>query len=205
MKKLLPLFLSLAMALTLAACTEKAPMPPDSSSSTVLEQEQSNSLESSTENDKKNPTDSSTPEITAPTPAGELSNEQFDEIWTELFGYWNAAEGRFAVFDAMDSNTAVFSDGIWDTGYGRDGTVSEAASEHEYELTLTVFYHATEATEAEDAQSEKAETILVDYSGLEQDGKIRIKIGDNDWRQYMFAGNTQEEAYQTYMDNTYPK
>mgnify|MGYP003297767866 CR=1 FL=1 len=43
----------------------------------------------------------------------------------------------------------------------------------------------------------------MDYSGIEQDGKIRIKIGEDEWRQYMFAGNTMDEAYQTYCDNTY--
>ena len=43
----------------------------------------------------------------------------------------------------------------------------------------------------------------MDYSGIEQDGKIRIKIGEDEWRQYMFAGNTKDEAYQTYCDNTY--
>ena len=41
------------------------------------------------------------------------------------------------------------------------------------------------------------------FSGLEQDGKIRIKIGEADWNHYMFAGNTSQEAYQTYIDNTF--
>lgn len=140
-----------------------------------------------------------------PSPAPEMTAEQFDEIWTLLFGYWNAAEGRFAVFDAMDSNTAVFSDGIWGTGYERYGTVSRLSadyrSEHEDELTISVFYNAVEATEMQDAQPAKTETVVIDYSGLEQDGKIRIKIGGGEWCEYTFAGNTSSEAYQTYLDN----
>ena len=56
----------------------------------------------------------------------------------------------------------------------------------------------------EDAQPEKTQTVIIDYSGLEQDGKIRIKIGEDEWRQYMFAGQTEEEAYQTYADNAFP-
>lgn len=34
-------------------------------------------------------------------------------------------------------------------------------------------------------------------------GKIRMKLGNEDWKQYMFAGNTTEEAYSTYIENTF--
>lgn len=45
----------------------------------------------------------------------------------------------------------------------------------------------------------------MDYSGLEQEGKIRIKIGEDEWRQYMFAGQMLEDAYQTCLDNEHPQ
>ena len=71
------------------------------------------------------------------------------------------------------------------------------------ELTATVHYTAQEANELRDAVEEHTITVVIDYSDLEQYGKIRIKIGEDDWKQYMFAGNAPEEAYQTYYDNTF--
>ena len=222
MKRLFALCLAIAIVLTLAACGDQADSAPSGDSSAdpgTSQQEESGATtpdsnsqitESSSQEQKeqtKQPADTK-PEQSPVTPAPEMTVEQFNEIWTLLFGYWNAAEGRFAVIDAMDSNTAVFSDGIWETSYGRNGTISvydsDYRSEHENELTLSVYYHAVEATEMDEAQPEKMEAVIVDYSGLEQDGKIRIKIGEDDWQQYMFAGQTEEEAYQTYADNTFP-
>jgi len=40
---------------------------------------------------------------------------QLYECWSKVVGYWNAAEGQYAVPDMMDSHTAVFRYGIWDT------------------------------------------------------------------------------------------
>jgi len=65
------------------------------------------------------------------------------------------------------------------------------------ELTAEVSWEATEMQEAETL------TVIIDDSGLERDGKIRIKIGQDEWRQYMFAGNREQEAYQTYLDNQF--
>ena len=44
--------------------------------------------------------------------------------------------------------------------------------------------------------------VIIDYSGLDRDGKIRIRIGQEDWLQYMYAGATANEALQTHIDNT---
>ena len=40
---------------------------------------------------------------------------QLYECWSKVVGYWNAAEGQYAVPDMMDSHTAVFRYDIWDT------------------------------------------------------------------------------------------
>lgn len=115
------------------------------------------------------------------------------EHWHSIVGYWNAAEGRFAVPDMEDSHTAVFRYGMWDTEFATDyGRVIGLTSSKEGELTAIVEWDGG-------AQ----ETVIVDYSGLEQDGKIRIKIGNEDWMHYMYAGATQTQAYETYIDNTF--
>jgi len=129
---------------------------------------------------------------------------QLYECWSKVVGYWNAAEGHFAVPDMMDSHTAVFIYGIWDTeACSGEGLVTELYESKEQELTASVYYAAQEANELRDALAERTITVVIDYSGLDQDGKIRIKIGEDEWRHYMFAGDTSEEAYQTYVDNTF--
>lgn len=129
---------------------------------------------------------------------------QLYECWSKVVGYWNAAEGHFAVPDMMDSHTAVFIYGIWDTeACSGEGLVTELYESKEQELTASVYYAAQEANELRDALAERTITVVIDYSGLDQDGKIRIKIGEDDWRHYMFAGDTSEEAYLTYVDNTF--
>lgn len=117
--------------------------------------------------------------------------EQLYSIWSQLVGYWNAAENRFALVDMMDSHTACFADGMWETEYYRECIVAQLYKDGEQQLWAVINTDGTQ------------ENVLIDYSGIEQDGKIRIKIGEDEWRQYMLAGNTMDEAYQTYCDNTY--
>jgi len=115
------------------------------------------------------------------------------EYWHNCVGYWNAAGGWFAVSDMEDSHTAVFRYGLWETEFATDyGRVIELTSAKEGELTALVEWDGG-------AQ----ETVMIDYSGLDRDGKIRIKIGNGEWSHYMNAGATEAEAYQTYLDNTY--
>jgi len=117
--------------------------------------------------------------------------EQLYSIWSQLVGYWNAAAPHFALVDMMDSHTACFADGMWETEYYRECIVAQLYKDGEQQLWAVINTDGTQ------------ENVLIDYSGIEQDGKIRIKIGEDEWRQYMFAGNTMDEAYQTYCDNTY--
>ena len=113
------------------------------------------------------------------------------ECWHDLVGYWNAAEGRFAVPDMEDSHSAAFRYGMWETELDSDyGRVTALAATGEQELTAVVTWDS----------GEKA--VIIDYSGLDRDGKIRIRIGQEDWLQYMYAGATANEALQTHIDNT---
>lgn len=54
-------------------------------------------------------------------------------------GYWNAAEGWYIGFDMQDSHSAVFHDGLWSSGYAREGRVTELTASGEKELTATVY------------------------------------------------------------------
>ena len=81
---------------------------------------------------------------------------QLYECWSKVVGYWNAAEGQYAVPDMMDSHTAVFRYGIWDTeADSGEGMVTELQASGEQELTALVYYAALEATELRDAVEEQ--------------------------------------------------
>ncbi len=171
MKKLISLLISLLMILTmtmaLTACDLSAVLPMGSGSS------------------NNNNTD---PHYTRV-----LTETECYERWHKLVGYWNAAEGRFAVPDMEDSHSAAFRYGMWATEFGTDyGRVTELTATGEQELTALVEWTSGEPAEL---------TVIIDYSGLDRDGKIRIKIGQEDWLQYMYAGATSAEAFQTYLDN----
>lgn len=128
------------------------------------------------------------------------TEQELYDIWHSLVGYWNAAEGLYAVLDMEDGHTAAFMEGVWAAGGGRGyGSITGIAASGGEELTVTVLYPATEGTEMDEPLPEAEVIVVVDYSGKERDGKIRIKIGDGEWREYAFAGNRSNEAYQTYL------
>lgn len=125
----------------------------------------------------------------------QLDQSRVYEDWHTLVGYWNATGGRFAVPDMEDSHSAVFRYGMWETEFATDyGRVTQLVATAEQELTATVVW-------SEGGGAEK--TVIIDYSGLERDGKIRIKIGSEDWMQYMYAGATSDEALQAHIDNAF--
>lgn len=71
---------------------------------------------------------------------------QLYECWSKVVGYWNAAEGQYAVPDMMDSHTAVFRYDIWDTeADSGEGMVTELQASGEQELTALVYYAALES------------------------------------------------------------
>lgn len=110
------------------------------------------------------------------------------DIWAQVVGWWNAAEGHFALPDMADSHTAVFCFGMWDTEFYKEGTVKYMYQDGADNITAFV-----------DVDGEEI-TVIIDYSGKERDGKIQMSI-DGEWRQYMFSGYTQQIAYDTYLDN----
>lgn len=200
MKKLIYAIMAVLLAFSLTACVTINVVAPEGE---AQKEQQTENTQQSTQQE---------PQVQQPvqTPAGtEAENtessaektqqpqqsyeelEQLYSIWSQLVGYWNAAENRFALVDMMDSHTACFADGMWETEYYRECIVAQLYKDGEQQLWAVINTDGTQ------------ENVLIDYSGIEQDGKIRIKIGEDEWRQYMFAGNTMDEAYQTYCDNTY--
>ncbi|MBE6114991.1 MAG: hypothetical protein E7191_07930 [Erysipelotrichaceae bacterium] len=132
----------------------------------------------------------------------EQSNDELEELyakWSTIIGYWSATENRYAVVDMADNHTLCFEYGMWETSYSTgEAKVTKIFSEQKDQLTAEITYTTSENKTVE-------EQIQIDLSGLDRDGKIRIKYGEEDWYQYMKVGDTREEAFDTYLENAYPQ
>ncbi len=126
------------------------------------------------------------------------------EQWAGLVGYWNTTEKGFVILDMADSHSRVFSRGMWETDGGRgEGRVTAIKKSGRQEFTVKVLYPHKAATDISPEYPELEQIVVIDYSGREQDGKIRIKIGDEDFKQYRFAGWFSEDAYNAFVRDYY--
>ncbi len=219
MKRFITLLAVLVLSLSLTACITINVTPQEESSSQPVEnsqvenkndesvpvqdlpdsqpvsQPESQPESQSQETVKPTPTPTAKPTPTptpTPTPAATPQVMETDyamyDVWAQVVCWWNAAEGRFALPDMADSHTAIFAYGMWDTEFYKEGIVKYMYQDGEYNITAFVDFDGVE------------ETVIIDYSGKERDGKIQISI-NGEQMQYMFSGYTKDIAYMTYLDN----
>lgn len=194
MKRLILFAFTVVLALSMTACITINVTPQGDSSSQPVEntqptnssEENSSLPQTNSDTDKQ---DESHPSAT-PQPTPEIKETDFAmyDQWAEIVCCWNAAEGRFALTDMADSHTAVFAYGMWDTEFYKEGIVTYMYNDGEQTIVAQVDFDG------------ETETVTIDYSGKERDGKIQIGI-NGEWMQYMFSGYTRDIAYQTYLDN----
>jgi len=194
MKRLILFAFTVVLALSMTACITINVTPQGDSSSQPVEntqptnssEENSSLPQTNSDTDKQ---DESQPSAT-PQPTPEIKETDFAmyDQWAEIVCWWNAAEGRFALTDMADSHTAVFAYGMWDTEFYKEGIVTYMYNDGEQTIVAEVDFDG------------ETETVTIDYSGKERDGKIQIGI-NGEWMQYMFSGYTRDIAYQTYLDN----
>ena len=194
MKRLILFAFTVVLALSMTACITINVTPQGDSSSQPVENTQpTNSSEENSSlpqmNSDTDKQDESQPSAT-PQPTPEIKETDFAtyDQWAEIVCWWNAAEGRFALTDMADSHTAVFAYGMWDTEFYKEGIVTYMYNDGEQTIVAQVDFDG------------ETETVTIDYSGKERDGKIQIGI-NGEWMQYMFSGYTRDIAYQTYLDN----
>ena len=194
MKRLILFAFTVVLALSMTACITINVTPQGDSSSQPVEntqptnssEENSSLPQTNSDTDKQ---DESQPSAT-PQPTPEIKETDFAmyDQWAEIVCLWNAAEGRFALTDMADSHTAIFAYGMWDTEFYKEGIVTYMYNDGEQTIVAEVDFDG------------ETETVIIDYSGKERDGKILIGI-NGEWMQYMFSGYTRDIAYQTYLDN----
>lgn len=194
MKRLILFAFTVVLALSMTACITINVTPQGDSSSQPVEntqptnssEENSSLPQTNSDTDKQ---DESQPSATPqPTPETKETDFAMYDQWAEIVCWWNAAEGRFALTDMADSHTAVFAYGMWDTEFYKEGIVTYMYNDGEQTIVAQVDFDG------------ETETVTIDYSGKERDGKIQIGI-NGEWMQYMFSGYTRDIAYQTYLDN----
>jgi hypothetical protein len=126
-------------------------------------------------------------------------SDSVDSVWAILSGYWTATDDLYVAFLWKEGLPCV-TYGIWDAGGIGFGELVNADPMSDYEFTLSISFPATEANEAAEAREEFTVTVFIDASGLDQDGKINIKIenhGDSGYYTYAYGGATAEEAYRS--------
>lgn len=194
MKRLILSAFTVVLALSMTACITINVTPQGDSSSQPVEntqptnssEENSSLSQTNSDTDKQDESQpSATPQHTPETKETDFA--MYDQ-WAEIVCWWNAAEGRFALTDMADSHTAVFAYGMWDTEFYKEGIVTYMYNDGEQNIVAQVDFDG------------ETETVTIDYSGKERDGKILIGI-NGEWMQYMFSGYTRDIAYQTYLDN----
>ena len=194
MKRLILYAFTVVLALSMTACITINVTPQGDSSSQPVEntqptnssEENSSLPQTNSDTDKQGESQqSATPQ---PTPETKETDFAMYDQWAEIVCWWNAAEGRFALTDMADSHTAVFAYGMWDTEFYKEGIVTYMYNDGEQTIVAQVDFDG------------ETETVTIDYSGKERDGKIQIGI-NGEWMQYMFSGYTRDIAYQTYLDN----
>ena len=194
MKRLILFAFTVVLALSMTACITINVTPQGDSSSQPVEntqptnssEENSSLPQTNSDTDKQDESQqSATPQ---PTPETKETDFAMYDQWAEIVCLWNAAEGRFALTDMADSHTAIFAYGMWDTEFYKEGIVTYMYNDGEQTIVAEVDFDG------------ETETVIIDYSGKERDGKILIGI-NGEWMQYMFSGYTRDIAYQTYLDN----
>ncbi len=123
------------------------------------------------------------------------------EIWNALSGFWNGADNSFCLFKPQDSeNGAYFATSFWESEWGnKNGAVHDLTFSNTNELTFVLYLNDS----APDQDSEGAICdVIVDYSKLKQNGVIHVYYGDEDFGEFAYAGATQEEAFENYVNGT---
>ncbi len=123
------------------------------------------------------------------------------EVWNALSGFWNGADNSFCLFKPQDSeNGAYFATSFWESEWGnKNGAVHDLTFSNTNELTFVLYLNDS----APDQDSEGAICdVIVDYSKLKQNGVIHVYYGGEDLGEFAYAGATQEEAFENYVNGT---
>ena len=184
MKRLIALLLVLGLSLSLTACITINVTPSGGSSSQY--EDNSQPADKNSQQGTVTPSQTSDPQPTYNPETMETDYALYSQ-WAKLVGWWNDSDGHFLSPDMADSHSAVISYGMWDTEYCVEGRVVYMYQNGDSIITAYVQADGTQ------------EIFTIDYSQLETSAIITVSIGDRT-TVYSYAGDIQNEAYQSYLD-----
>jgi len=123
------------------------------------------------------------------------NKEALDEMHSLLSGCWTSGD-LFVGFVYIDG-TAGIDYGLFQTSFGARGKITDAVAVSAKETKLTILIPAVPATEMNDAQPERSETVYIDISNY-ADNRLNIKIenlGGGEWHTYEYGGSSVEDAF----------
>ena len=177
---LMVLLMTLAVA-AFGGCAKNAPQPSTGPSSDSSPGAASPNPPAAIEG-TDNPNDLSAPMANLP------RSDAVDLIWHRLSGYWTAGGDLFVGFSS--DGVPRFTYGIYETEFSRkDGELIQSEAIGGNEGVFTFRYLEAPAADIR---------VWIDVSGLDNDGKINIKIedvGSGEYTTFAHNGSTAEEAY----------
>ena len=117
---------------------------------------------------------------------------------TELNGYWTCGSDMFLGFVTAENGEHLIEYGLFATSFGVDGKITEVKMTDLDVWALDLLVFARPETEISGATPEHTETVYVDISTYDQDGRISLKLenmGEKDWHTYKYGGKTLAEAF----------
>ncbi|WP_148509885.1 hypothetical protein [Hungatella hathewayi] len=127
--------------------------------------------------------------------------EEMQSLWGGLIGCWNSEDGRFVVFDQMDSDTLLFREGVRNAGGGRGfGTFEKAmTSIGDIPIKFIVYYPAIgEENLLDGPLPELSRPVYLDITDLYTRGILHLKIGESgEWKLYKSAGADTDDSNQS--------
>ena len=117
---------------------------------------------------------------------------EMQELWTELGGYWVDDDGRFILFDQMDSNTMLFGSGVLNAGWGQGMGTFEKAMTSFGEIPLEfIVYYAPIENELDGSVPAWYQSVFLDITDLYTKNTLHVKLGEGgEWVAYTYIGYT---------------
>jgi hypothetical protein len=130
-------------------------------------------------------------------------SDAVDILWWRLKGYWTAVDGMTKLFVGFNFQDGVPSIeyGYFETEFWRFGKITGGKSTGIYEAELDFRLPAVPENELHGAYPAEDIKVYLDLSGLNVDGKIKIKTAgqaSGGWNQYAYGGMTLMEAYNNF-------
>ena len=185
MKKWVSVFLMVGLILFFAGCSPQEGEPPDNSS--LSEETLPSDYDEST---------------TKPEPVEEKKEPTAIEVLNKLLGFWSKEDENKFIEIKLQNIVYEFTICAWISDASRGpGEISDVKLSADDMLVFTVYYPAQPDNELLGYPDERWMTVTIDCSKIDSAQKIKVKLDNESWVEYVFTGKTADESLQYFYDN----